>query len=170
VNRSVLIGVGAASLVAAFVIGRATASAPSKVEECTRRHVEETVAAKVEEKRNEGTEQIAARVIVRRVPVPGPGCPPVEETVNETVTTRTFDLGDLRLNLDAKRTEDEETRKVTTRSRPGWRASVAADPLRLALDPSLFRFGVERRIVGPFWLGASYQHGGALLLSAAGEF
>jgi hypothetical protein len=165
VNRSVLVGVGAAALVAAFVLGRS-----SKVTE-TREVVKVQTRTVYQIERVESARRVEGpvRVVERRVEVPGPAGPTV-------TVTRTEDRGpvtvthDLNLHVEGTASGSSEGSKTKTSARPGWRASVAADPLRLALDPSLFRFGVERRIVGPLWLGSSYQHGGALLVSVAGEF
>ncbi len=117
------------------------------------------------EKRVEGP----VRVVERRVEVPGPAGPTV-------TVVRTEERGpvvvthDLRLNSLAVATEAREASRVVTRAAAGWRALVAADPLRLSLDARAFRFGLERRLIGPLWVGASYQHGGAVLATAAMEF
>jgi hypothetical protein len=165
VNRSVLIGVAAAALVAAFVIGRSSKAA--EVREVVK--VQTRTVYQIEKVETEKRVEGPVRIVERRVEVPGPAGP--------TVTViRTEDRGpvvvthDVNVNAAGSEAETREASKVTTSSRPGWRASVAADPLRIALDPARFRFGVERRIVGPLWLGAAYRHGDALLLSFATEF
>jgi hypothetical protein len=165
VNRSVLAGIAAALALAGFAVGRA--SRKPEVREVVKVETREVVKVQTVEveKRVEGP----VRVVERRVEVPGPAGPTVtvvrtEERGPVTVTH------DLNLHVEGSASGSSEGSKTVTSHRPGWRASVAADPLRIALDPARFRFGVERRIVGPLWLGASYQHGGALLVSVAGEF
>lgn len=159
---------GAAALLAcalSFAWGRAWA--PGKITERTKydtRTVYQIVQVE-KERRVEGP----VRIVERRIEVPGP--------TGITVTTeRTEDRGpvvvthDLKLTSSVVATEASESSRVVTRGRSGWRASVAADPLRLSLDPAALRFGLERRLVGPIWFGSSYQHGDRLLLTVAGEF
>jgi hypothetical protein len=166
VKRRALVAGGAAlALVAALVAGRY--SRPAEVREVVK--VQTRTVFQVERvevaKRVEGP----VRIVERRVEVPGPAGP--------TVTViRTEDRGPVvvthDVNVNAAGTDEASasSSKVTTSARPGYRASLAADPLHISLDASSFRFGVERRIVGPLWLGASYQHRDALLVSVAGEF
>lgn len=148
-----------------FVAGRY--SAPVKVEERTKyetRTVYQIVQVE-REKRIEGP----VRIVERRVEVPGPAGPTIEivrtEERGPVVVTH-----DLNLTSSVVAEETGETSRVVTAARPGWRASLAADPGQLSLDVSALRFGLERRVVGPLWAGISYRHGGSLLLSVAGEW
>lgn len=152
------------SLVGAFLWGRS--SKPAEIREVTvaAKETQAEVKAAAVEKRNEGTEQVAARVIIRRVMVPGApaSCPPVEERIEETGITRTFDLGETRVDLSGteKTKERTETVKVTSAGRAGWRLEVGGqwDTDRLALaKPETWRFSGSRRLAGPFWIGASYS-------------
>lgn len=162
-KRRVLLVV--AALAGMFYAGRY--SAPVEVREVVRTEWKTVYQIQQVEKavRVEGR----VRVVERRVEVPGPAGP--------TVTIyRTEDRGPVTSGYEVERiasgsTVGESTsERVELRARPEWRASVAADPLRLSLNASAFRFGVERRILGPLWFGASYQHGGTALVSIAGEF
>lgn len=148
-----------------FAWGRT--SAPVKVEE--RIKYENRFVYQLYRDETKREERGPERIVERRVEVPGPAGPTItiERVIERGPVVVTHDL---RLSSSVVATEASESSRVVTRGRSGWRASVAADPLRLSLDPAAFRFGVERRLFGPLWLGASYQHGDRMLLTVAGEW
>jgi hypothetical protein len=184
-RRALLAGGGLLLLVAAFVGGRY--SVPRRVEENAAATAKGAswVDAQIADRRNLDTAQVINRTTKTRkapafVPPPQPPgcpacptCPAVDETeVNEQIATNTRDLGEFRFNFNAGSASEasSSSSRLVDSSRSGWRASVAADPLRLSLDASVFRLGLERRLLGPLWIGASYQRGGSLLVSAAMEW
>jgi hypothetical protein len=163
VKRRALIAGGAAlALVAAFVAGRL--AAPTRIEERTK--VETRTVYQIVRDEHSREERGPERIVTRWRTLPGQVVE-VERTEERGPVVVTHDL---QLNSSVVASEAREASRLVTTSRSGWRASVAADPLRLSLDARAFRFGLERRLMGPLWAGASYQHGGAVLVSVAGEW
>jgi hypothetical protein len=163
VKRRALI---AGSVLLAFVVGGMFGrwSKPARVEERTK--VETRTVYQIVRDEHSREERGPERIVTRWRTLPGQVVE-VERTEERGPVTVTHDLN---LSSSVVATEAREASRVVTTGRSGWRASVAADPLRLSLDARVFRFGLERRLLGPIWLGASYRHGGAVLVSVAGEW
>lgn len=96
-------------------------------------------------------------------------------TVLEKRSERETERAELARDVEHHADTRAETSKVTT-SRPDWRVTLQVgatwkEPaVRLGDTPLVVGGGVDRRIAGPFWLGAWGSTSGAAGLSVGGEF
>ena len=95
-------------------------------------------------------------------------------TVLEKRSERETERAELARDVDRKADTRAETSKVTA-SRPDWRVGVLAGaawtpPALTIAGPLVLGVQVERRIIGPFSLGAWGSTVGAAGLSVSGEF
>ena len=153
-RRWALIAAGAAlALAAAYVAG--LYAAPVRVEERTRVEWRTVYQIVTQEKRVETQGPVRWRE--RRVEVPGPAGPTitVEREEERGPVTITHDLN---VNASGSSEGTAEASHVETRGRPGWRFSVGGqwDPERLtSWRPETWTAGIERRLIGPLWLGVN---------------
>jgi hypothetical protein len=168
-NAKGRIAAGAAALLVAaglFVGGRLTA--PTKVEYKDKIVFVEKEVEKKEEKKDTHTTQVVKRTTVtRKRPTPPvvteptpPGCPtcsecpPIEETTTtEVIVTNTDDHGTVKTDKTRETAKAEEHSGETAGYRPQWRASALV-AYKWSNESFVYGGEVERRILGPLWLGA----------------
>lgn len=153
---------------AAFAIGRYTAADPD-VHEVERVVYRDRV---VEVIKTVTVKQAAETRVVYRDRVRAP-----DGTVHEREVERTDTRATETAATDTSRVEahdaTRETARTVTSAKPNWRVGVLAgaqmrfDPL--SLSPALGAH-VERRILGPVWLGVWGLHAGTAGLSLSVEF
>ncbi len=152
-SRKALIAAGvgvAVALVAAFVIGYL--NGPEHEVEKVR---VETKTVTVTEYKDRIVEQkVQGPVRVRTRVVEKPGAERVIEKWIERGPVSTSTTHDAAGSTTAQAASTAESAKETTRARPNWHVTAAAgwDKLSLAA-PHVWEGRVERRVLGPFWLG-----------------
>ena len=159
-KRRIAIGAAAVLLLAlAFVGGRY--SAPVEVRErVTERMVmdEAAVASAVASARAEWQRETKTRVLIRTVYKDGK---PAERTeTRDTDSTASGASSSAAASSSASSAHAEaqkDSQKVTISGRPGWSVGVGGvwDPGRLDPSPSRVLLSLDRRVLGPVWLGAS---------------
>ena len=142
-RKLIVAGAAALALIAAFLGGRYSRTA--KVVETVK------VETRVEWRDREVTKRVEGPVReVERI---------VERPGAERVVTRWIERGpvttDTAADASSSTSAQSSASKVTTPTRPDWRASVAAgwDPRALALKPEVYEGRLERRVLGTVWLG-----------------
>jgi hypothetical protein len=191
-NRPLLIGASVA-IVGAFLVGRYTASAPAVHDE-----TRATVASKavvVAEKHAEAATKVVAvadvdtttKVVTRWLPAVASkdGCPAVPAHVEQEATTerhasttRTSEAHRASNELAKQETQVQQSVVTlhTVEARPSWSVSLMPGIQfagARAVDlygPLVLGVAIERRILGPVWLGAWGSTSGAAGLSLRGEF
>jgi hypothetical protein len=168
--------VAAVALAAGFLLGRTSAPERVELQQVERVRVEwrerETSAAV-----SVGTQSKATRREVRRSRVTTPDGTVREREVEREVDEQHQAHAEQRLQLrDASGTAEahRELRQVTSTARSTWRAGALVglqlQALKVPPGPLVYGAHVERRVLGPLWLGAWGLSSRTAGLSLSAEF
>lgn len=137
--------VAVAACVASFLVGRGKVRTVTKVE--TKTEVVEKVVEKVV--------TVKAKDVQRKVTTKTETKPDGSSVVLrvEDVQTQT-DVGTVSDFTGTAVTTSSSKAETATGSKPGWRLGVSAEWKKAQEKPDVYGLEIDRRIVGPFWLGA----------------
>lgn len=168
--------VAAVALAAGFLLGRSSAPARVEVREVERVRVQLQERTATASAAASASDTRAARDVERVRVVKSDGTRIERTRVRARVEQHQAHAEQHQAHAEVQLQQESarERVSVTTSQRPSWRAGALVGlqlrELRLPPGPLLYGAHVERRVLGPLWLGAWGLSSGAAGLSLSAEF